>query len=282
MNRRTAELYLLLVTFLWGWSFPLMKMGLNYISTLNFLTYRFIIATLVIYIIYQNRVFIKETFIQGTILGLIFIIGQGLQTLGLNYTTASNSAFLTSLSVIFAPFIGRIILGEKLKWKYIILLLQAIIGVYFLTGLSTNSLNIGDMMTIICAVAFGFQIVLVQKYTMLRTDTDIVSLVFWQTLTNAIFYIFITFFTRDITFDINPVAWIAILYTGILTTSLTLIIQFKYQKITTVQRASLIYTLEPLFGYLTALLLLGEVLTLNGYIGAALIFTALILQEISP
>lgn len=76
-----AELYLLFVTFLWGWTIPLMKIGLQYISTGNFLTYRFIIAVILLLIIYHRNVFLKKTLIPGIILGLALALGQGLQHL---------------------------------------------------------------------------------------------------------------------------------------------------------------------------------------------------------
>lgn len=274
----TAELYLLLVTFLWGWSFPVMKLGLEHLSTFLFLTYRFLLATLIILLLYRGKVFDRRYFLPGIFLGFIMYISQGLQTYGLNFTTASNSAFITVLSVIFAPLLAYVLMRERLRGSYFITLSLALLGVYLLTSPSKlYNFNYGDFLTLLCAVGFGFYIVYLQIYT--HNVNDISSLLYWQTATAAFLYGITTLFVENYQMNIHPLSLVAILYTGILTTFLTLILQFKYQRYTTVQRASIIYAAEPLFAHITAILLLGEYLTLLRYIGAFLIMISLLLQE---
>jgi len=256
-----------------------MKIGLEYFPTNNFLAYSYLIGTIIFLLIFRGKCLEKNSILSGLILGVSLYIAQGLQTWGLNYTTASHSAFITALSIIFAPIFASKILNERLRTKNIFLLLLSILGLYLITNpRGILLINFGDFLTILSALSFGIEVVLIQKYT-LDKRYNVYSLAYWQLFYSTLFYIIAAFVTEGWVIDLRNVAIITILYTAIFATFLTTAFQYIFQRDTTIQRVSVIYAAEPLFCYISAYLILNETLDLTGYIGAILILLSIILQE---
>jgi drug/metabolite transporter (DMT)-like permease len=271
---KKAELALLGVTVFWGFTFPAMKVSLDYLPPILFLAYRFGLAFLIMLFLFGRRVLKRETFKEGFILGLTLFFGHGFQIVGLKYTTASNSAFITSLYVVFTPFIAYFLIGERVTRRDLTSLILAVIGLYLISGAGT-SINYGDFLTLLCALSFAFQIVLVHKFG----EKDYLSLNFWQLFWNFVLSLLFALFFEEPVFPRDIVPWLGILYTAVFATVIAFTVQLKYQRYTTAQRAALIYSSEPVFGSLAAYLTLGETLSLRGYLGATLIMSG-ILNEV--
>jgi len=264
MNR--AELVLLAITAMWGFTFPAMKVSLTYLPPILFLAYRFGIASLLMLAIFRSRVLTRNTLREGFLLGITLFFGHGFQIVGLKYTTASNSAFITSLYVVFTPFIAYFLLGEKVKARDILSLGMALTGLYLISG-GVNGVNYGDLLTALCAISFAFQIVLVQRFG----EKDYLSLAFWQILWNFIFSLIFALAFEPKVFPRELLPWLGLLYTAVFGTVVAFTLQVKYQKHTTAYKAALIYSMEPIFGSLSAFLILGERLTKRALAGAFLI-----------
>lgn len=268
MNR--SELILLGITAIWGFTFPAMKASLDYLPPILFLAYRFGIASLLMLIIFRSRVFKRETLKEGFVLGLTLFFGHGFQIVGLKYTTASNSAFITSLYVVFTPFIAYFILGDRLRGRDVLSLIVALTGLYLISRASLN-FNYGDLLTVLSALSFAFQIVLVQKFG----EQDYLSLAFWQILWNFVFSLAFALRFESLVVPRDPMPWMGILYTAIFATVVAFTLQVKYQRDTKAHRAALIYSAEPIFGHIAAFLTIGEILSPKGYLGAALIMASI-------
>ncbi|ANF22272.1 DMT family transporter [Thermococcus piezophilus] len=268
MNR--SELILLGITAIWGFTFPAMKASLDYLPPILFLAYRFGIASLLMLIIFRSRVFKRETLKEGFVLGLTLFFGHGFQIVGLKYTTASNSAFITSLYVVFTPFIAYFILGDRLRGRDVLSLIVALTGLYLISRASLN-FNYGDLLTVLSALSFAFQIVLVQKFG----EQDYLSLAFWQILWNFVFSSAFALTFEPLVIPRDPMPWMGILYTAIFATVVAFTLQVKYQRDTKAHRAALIYSAEPIFGHIAAFLTIGEILSPKGYLGAALIMASI-------
>ncbi|WP_297495474.1 DMT family transporter [Thermococcus sp.] len=264
MNR--SELVLLAITAMWGLTFPAMKVSLDYIPPILFLAYRFGIASLLMLIIFRSRVLRRETLYEGFLLGLTLFFGHGFQIVGLKYTTASNSAFITSLYVVFTPFIAYFLLGERIKTRDILSLGIALTGLYLISG-AGRTVSYGDFLTALCAVSFAFQIVLVQKFG----EKDYLSLAFWQIFWNFLFSLIFALLFEPKVFPREILPWLGLIYTAIFGTVIAFTLQVKYQKHTTAYKAALIYSMEPIFGSLSAFILLGERFTKRALAGAFLI-----------
>ena len=267
---KRAELILLGITTIWGFTFPAMKVSLSYMSPILFLAYRFGIASSLMLLIFRRRVLKKEAFLEGALLGITLFFGHGFQIVGLKYTSASNSAFITSLYVIFTPFIAYFLLGDILKRRDFLSLGIAMLGLYLISGASLN-FNYGDLLTVLCALSFAFQIVLVQKFG----EKDYINLAFWQIFWNFLFSSAYAAFFEGIKIPNALSPWLGILYTGIFATVIAFTLQVKYQKETKAHKAALIYSSEPIFGHISAFLTIGEILSTRGYLGAMLILGAI-------
>ncbi|AFL95075.1 putative drug/metabolite transporter 2 [Thermococcus cleftensis] len=268
MNR--SELILLGITAIWGFTFPAMKVSLAYLPPILFLAYRFGIASLLMLLIFRERVLKRETFKEGFILGATLFFGHGFQIVGLKYTTASNSAFITSLYVVFTPFIAYFLLREGLKLRDAASLAIALTGLYLISGASPD-FNYGDMLTVLCALSFAFQIVLVQRFG----EKDYLSLAFWQITWNFVFSLAFALVAEPFTLPTDPMPWAGILYTSVFATVIAFTLQVKHQRNTRAHKAALIYSAEPIFGHVAAFLTIGEVLSSRGYLGAALIMAGI-------
>ncbi|WP_297486581.1 DMT family transporter [Thermococcus sp.] len=264
-----AELTLLGATVLWGLTFPAMKVSLAYLPPILFLSYRFGIATFLMLLIFREKVLKRESITEGLILGLTLFFGHGFQIVGLEYTTASNSAFITSLYVVFTPFIGYFLIGERIGGKDLVSLITALAGLYLISG-ANGRIGLGDALTALCALSFAFQIVLVQRFG----HSDYLSLSFWQIFWNFLFSAVFSLLSEPLSVPEGLVPWTGLVYTAVFGTVVAFTLQTKYQRETTAYRAALIYSMEPIFGSLSAFLLLGESLTGKSLLGALLIMAS--------
>ncbi len=267
---KRAELILLGITVIWGSTFPVMKVSLNGISPVLLLAYRFGIASLVMLLLFGRRVIKKNTLKAGFVLGVTLFFGHAFQIVGLKYTTPTNSGFITALYVVFTPFIAYSLLGDEIKRDDVLSLLLAIPGLYLISG-ATLHINYGDALTVLCALSFAFQIVLVHRYSGL----DYLSLSFWQIFWNFVFSAVYSALFEGLEMPKSTSTWLGILYLALFATVLTFTLQVKYQGKTRAQRAAMIYSAEPLFSYLTSFLFLGEVLSIKGNIGGLLILAGI-------
>src|SRR6266511_4376050 len=119
----------------------------------------------------------------GLVLGVLVAVGFIAQTAGLVTTTPSRSAFIVAVSSVLAPVIALALLGERPRWLTAAALALATLGIYLLTAPDAGGLNRGDLLTLICAVCFGGQIVAVSELTR-RYDPR--RLVFFQVAATAV------------------------------------------------------------------------------------------------
>jgi drug/metabolite transporter (DMT)-like permease len=280
-----AEFILLFVTLSWGLSFPTIKIGLNYISPVFFVFIRFTLTLIIFYIIFRKKIYSleKKNIFKGIILGIFLYIGFLTQTVGLKFTTASNSAFLTGTNILIVPFAQILIIKKYPKPENIIGIVVAIAGMYFLTGFDKMTVNIGDILTVICAISFAFQIVMLDYYS--RT-TDYLSLIYGQFIAMSVFSFFTTLFLEVYVF--NELFFIpdyyllfVILFNTIFSTLIALFLSTKYQKYTTPVKASLIYNSEVVFAVIFAYIILNEILSGIQITGALLILTGVFISEFS-
>ncbi|NJF25415.1 DMT family transporter [Thermococcus sp. Bubb.Bath] len=267
---KRAELILLSITAIWGSTFPVMKVSLNGVSPVLLLAYRFGIASAVMLLLFGRRALKRDTLKAGFLLGITLFLGNAFQIVGLEYTTPTNSGFITALYVVFTPFIAYFLLGDEIRRDDVMSLLLVIPGLYLISG-ATLHIDYGDALTVLCAISFAFQIVLVHKYSGL----DYLSLSFWQIFWNFVFSTVYSVLFEGLEIPKGTTTWFGIIYLAIFATVLTFTLQVKYQGETRAQRAAMIYSAEPLFSYFTSFLFLGEVLNMKGNLGGLLILAGI-------
>ncbi|MEO8232152.1 MAG: DMT family transporter [Ignavibacteriota bacterium] len=294
MKKYTGESALLFNTLIWGGTFALIKNAFTDISPLLFLALRFSIATLILFPIVYRRLIItnKKTILAGAILGAFYFSGFAAQTFGLNLTTATKSGFITGTFVIFIPILQWIIAKRKPKWYNLVSIVFVLFGLIMLSSKGENvvefikligsDFNFGDLLTLICALLFAFQVVYVDVFT---KKYDYLPMVFVQLLITGLggfilAYIFSITSLEAFRFTVNFNVIIAILYTSIFASIIATVIQLKYQKTVSPTKAGIIFSIEPIFAAIFAYFLLSENISNFGLAGCVLIFSGLILSEV--
>lgn len=275
-----ADLALLFVTVGWGASFILTKNALAHLATFNFLTIRFFIAFVFSFIVFRKRMLKlnKETIKYGVILGAILFSTYAFQTVGLNYTTASKSAFITGFSVVLVPVFSAFIIKSKLDVKSYISVALAFTGLALLTiNQSISNINIGDIYTFFCAIICAFHLILVGKYTV---KVESISCAIIQIGTVGLLSLITSFIFEKPTLTSNFSAWASILVLSIVCTSGAFIIQMVAQNFTSPTHTALIFTGEPVFAGIFGYLFFHEILGIKGFIGAALILFSMLMPYI--
>lgn len=273
------RLALLLTTFIWGATFPATKAALEQIPPLSFLSLRFLLGTLLVagwFLAMRYRLRAERAVLSASAVATVFLFfGYALQTVGLAYTSASNSAFLTALYVIIVPlmlgrFDGRILTATAI----------ATIGLWLLVKPSAT-MNLGDVMTIGCAVAFAGHIVCLERYTRMF---DAPSLLLWQLSAMTLLFLPLLAWEQAPAQAFAPSAALVIglTVTGIFATG-AFAVQMWAQQLIPAQQVALIFASEPAYAAWLSWYFLGETMDIEGWIGSALILLAVLIGAlVSP
>lgn len=279
-NRTHAEFFLLLVTFIWGSTFAVTKLVLQNAGPFLYTTIRFFIASLIFAAIFspQIRTISKTAAIRGGILGFLLFIGFATQTVGLLYTTASKSAFITGMMVVFTPLCQLFIEHKPPRVGNLLGVGLVMVGLYFLTSPAGSHFTIGDGLTLITALSFGFYIVYLDIFSQ---DCEPSHLTFMQFVTTTILAGLSFFFFEDFRLKVNLEFSVSVLYLAIFATVIALFVQARFQKDTTPTRSAVVFSLEPVIAAVFAYFVLNEHIGTLGIFGAGLIMAGLIVSEFS-
>jgi drug/metabolite transporter (DMT)-like permease len=278
LTTRRADFLLIAATLTWGVSFVIVKQALSASSPLAFLSIRFALATLALAPLVNFRAPWSGGELRGgALLTVLLASGFACQAVGLQYTTPARSAFIVALSSVLAPIVALIILRHRTGWMTVIALAIAGVGIYFLTAPDAGGLNRGDLWTMITAVVFGGHIVAV---TELSKRYDARRLVWLQIAGTTIGVTVATLLLEPV-----RVAWstgliAALVFTGLIATSVALVWQMRAQRYMSSARASLLLCLEPLFAAVTSWLYWGELFTLSQAFGAGMILVGMVVAVI--
>lgn len=282
-----ADLAILSITVVWGSSFVLMKNITGSIPFYAFLSLRFTVASVILCLIFHKALkgIKPQAVFHGCILGLMLFGGMALQYIGLEYTTASKSAFVTGLNVVMVPVFSAFILKKMPPVNAIIGVILATAGLFVLSGGFSESWNKGDTLTLLCAVCFALQIIFIDKFAA-KTDTRQLAVI--QILSAAVFYSVLWLgFGMYKPISMTMDSWVigTILYTGAMGTALAFGVQTIAQKFTTPTRAALIIACEPVFGAVFAVTMpdrwgATESLSLETILGCLLILSGMLVTEL--
>lgn len=217
---------------------------------------------------------LKESLILSVLLFLLYTT----QTIGLGFTSASNSGFITGLFVIFVPIFLFFFLRKSPTAVQWISSLLALLGLWMLTG-GVSSINFGDVITLVAAATYAGHLLATDKYV--RADADVIVLAFhqfWMTGLMALAYCLISGRSLAVTGD-SAAGTIAFL--AVVPTLSAFFIQMWAQKVTLPIKVSLIFSLEPVFAALFAWTIGGEGFVPGRAAGGGLIVAAMIAGELS-
>lgn len=273
-----ADMALLLITIGWGSSFILTKNALGDLATYNFLAVRFLLAFTIASLIFYKRfaTLTKETLVSGLGVGTVLFVGYALQTVGLNFTTASNSAFITGFSVILVPILSALFFRKHIPLNAITGTLLALVGLAFLTLNGKFALGIGDFLTFLSTFAFAMHIIWVGEVTK-KVDSILLGVI--QIGVVGLLSTLTTFLTEKPIIPTGTGIWLNLTILAVVCTAGAFIVQSVAQQYTTATHTALIYTGEPVFAAIFAYFMIGEILTAKALFGAALVITGMLVAE---
>ncbi len=274
----TAVFELSLAGVVWGFGFIAAKWALVDLGPVYLTVLRFLIAAAVgILIIFCTKTgqeaLKKMNWGLAFVAGLLLAATLGFQTWGLCYTTATKSGFITTLYVLLVPILERGLLHRPLHRLHWLFATLALIGTAFICDFQAGDWNIGDFLTLLCAVAASFHILLVGVYSD-RIGSPFPFNVMQLLFAGLLVVPFLALQPPQVLLPKSPEAWAGLISLTFGSTLIGFMLQVKAQKILSPSIASLLYLLESPFATLFAITLLGETLNLLQWSGAALILVA--------
>lgn len=294
VNRsRIADFSLLLVAMMWGCTFLIVQNAVRVLPPLAFNGIRFtgaaVLLALITAVFYRRewKMMSWRMVIHALLLGLFLFLGYGFQTMGLLYTTTSNTGFITGLSVVLVPFLSLALLKTAISRYTWFSAGLAVAGLYLLTFTgSALSLNQGDALVLLCAVAFALQVaytgVYAPRYPALPLATLQLAFVGLLSVAASLLVDGPAPLAHSGALIQKPdVLWALLISIGP-TSAFAFWIQTACQKYTTPARVAIIYATEPVFAALTGLMFGGETLGLSAALGCLCIFAAMLIAELNP
>ena len=282
-----ASIMLFATAIIWGLAFVAQAAGMEHLGPLSFTASRCFVAVVFLYLTYkffmmksasyrEEKFDMKRTLVGGSICGLVFTIAINLQQVSLIYTTAAKASFLTALYIVFIPILG-LFFGKKPSVKIILCIFLAMVGTYLLSIKGGLKINRGDLIVILSALVFAIHILLLTKYST-NTNAVLVSLV--QFAVCGVISLVGALVLEDISMEAILKSQATILYVGILSSGVGFTIQLMALKDLEPVVASMICSLESVFGALFGWLILSQEMTEREIYGAIVIFLATIFAQV--
>lgn len=276
---RLADIALIFVALIWGVGFIASKAALVTITPLWVMTFRFLGSGVLLLILFLKRVrrLDKRTVLMGMVVGSFMFAGMVFQTIGLDHTTASNQAFLIPSYVMLVPFVSWMMTRTKPRALDVAAALLTFVGVAVISLKSDFSMNLGDALTLIFAVIYSFQIVFLGLFV---KEADVMSFTVVQMLTAGGLSLFAALVFAPPLAGVSATSAFGILYLVVFNTALAFLIQNIAQQYTTSTHASLLISLESVFGLIVSVIFLHDPFGPRMALGCGLVFAAVVLSKV--
>ncbi len=280
-TQQRADSCIALISMAWGASYLLMKAGLDGLGPFNLIGLRFGIAFLVTALIFHKRLR-KATLPvigRGAILGLTLFGMFSFLMVGLQSTTASTAGFLTSTTVVFVPILQMIITRKKPQGRIIAGVILTVVGIGLMTVQDSLALNRGAVFCLTGALIYAGHIILTDRFTQ-KSEGLLLGIL---QLGFAGFYGWVaSFLVEAPSLPAGTVQWGAVLGLALVCSAFGFVMQPIAQTYTTPERTGLLFALEPVFSALLAFIFLQEILSVQGYVGAALVLVSVFIAAGKP
>lgn len=282
-----ASIMLFITSIIWGLAFVAQAQGMEHIGPFTFTASRSLVAIIFLYLTYiffnktsksyrEQKFDMKRTIRGGVLCGLVFTFGINFQQIGLVYTTAGKASFLTALYIVFIPIIG-LFYGKKINKKLQLCIVLAMIGTYLMSVKGSLSMNIGDLITIFGSIVFAIHILMLSEFS---KDTNAVLVSLIQFAVCGFFSLIAALIFEGIEIDAILKSYLAILYVGILSSGVGFTIQLMALKELDPVVASMISSLESVFGAVFGWLILSQSMSEREIIGGIIIFVATLIAQL--
>lgn len=277
---RLAKPMLFAAALIWGTSFFIMKNALDAVPVFFLLAIRFTAGAVLLALVCGRRwkSFTPDYLWRGAIIGGFLFLAYSVQTFGLSMTTPSKNAFLTAVYCVIVPFLTWAVVKKRPDRYNIAAALLCVTGVGLVSLTEQLSINAGDLLTLVCALFYASHIVAVEKVS---PGKDITLLTVFQ-FAFAALYAWIcgglteTFPAQALA---NPQVFLPLAYLCVMATTVALLFQNVGQVWSDPASASVILSLESVFGVLFSVIFYGDPVTARLLMGFALIFVAVVCSE---
>jgi drug/metabolite transporter (DMT)-like permease len=282
-RRWTAIGALVLAVSIWGGSFAVVKSGVRSFPLFHFLALRFFLSALVLspLAVRAGELRAALTHWGPWVLGALLFAGLALQTAGLRTTSPGHSAFVTSLSVLVVPFLVWATTRTPPSRRGWLAALVATVGLALIFSGSTGHWQAGDALSLLCAIAFAFYILVAGRVT---AGVPVVGSVAVQSLfCLALSIPCLALETRTglVPPASSPVFWAAV-YAGIAATAVAYGLQLFAQRQLDSMQTAVLLCLEPAIATATSLVLGEDSLTVALVVGGCLVLVAAMSVELLP
>ena len=293
MNKIKALALLLMTAMIWGFAFVAQRMGSEYIQAFTFNGIRFVlgaVSLIPVIMLFEKKeqgksvhnTKMKSTALAGVLAGVALFTASALQQKGIEITqSAGKASFMTGLYTVLVPVFG-IALGKKTSFNIWIGAFLAVVGMFFLCIVNEAwqivwVLSYGDFILLLNAVFWAFHILIIDRFV-----DKIYSLrfAFTQFMFCGILSFVCGFSFETVSFAMFGKALIPILYCGLLSVGVAYTCQIIAQKNADPTYASIILSTESMFGAIGGAIILNETMSVQGYLGCALIFAGVILSQL--
>lgn len=280
MTSQKADMILFLLSIIWGSGYTVTKVAVELTSPIQFLTYRFLLASLLAFVFFRKRFAKaeKQDWLAGSLIGFFLSVAILLLTTGLQYTTAGKAVFLSSAFVLLVPFLEWFFTKSRPEKKVLFAIPVMVLGLGILTFEKGEFgvFQMGDILILLSAIAFALHTTVIGLYAPKRDPLLLSGIQF--VVSGALFTVFSLFDQNRQPLSIEAV-W-AILYSGVIITFLCFVVQVYCQRFTSASHAALLINLESVFGSIIAVVFLKERYTLTTIFAFLLIFASVLIVEL--
>jgi drug/metabolite transporter (DMT)-like permease len=272
-----ADLGLLYAAAVWGTTFSIVKGSLDAIDPVALVGYRFLIAAAVLgAALWARRVPVLPSLWRGAALGFVLWLLYVPQTIGLKYTSASNSAFITGLFIVFVPAFGPFF-GRKPTRQRLSAVAVALVGLWLLTG-CLRSFGLGDALTLVTAATYALHILFADHWV--NAEFNPWALSFVQFATVGVLSMAALPFTGA-SLAIQRVGTVeVVVFLALFPTLSAFVIQFVAQRVASPVKVALVFSMEPVCAALYAWTFGGEHMIPVRAVGGLLIVAAIVISEL--
>ncbi len=295
-NNLKGSLLLSIATVIWGSAFVAQEIAAKYVGpfTINCLR-SFVGAIILIPLVFlfkakrekqsqkKESLISKQLLLGGVLCGVALSVAANLQQFGIMFNAelqegdSGKAGFITAMYIIFVPIIS-VFIGKKLKFSMILAVLIGIFGLYFISVKEGFTVSSGDITLLLCAVAFSFHIITVDRFVA-KVDPIALSCVQFFTV-GVISGVLMLIFEQD-TLSVARVvdSTLPVLYCGVMSSGVAYTLQLVGQRYCETTVASLVMSLESLFAMVTACLFYQKLPTGREAIGCVLMMIAILVVE---
>lgn len=279
MKKFSAIAALILTTFFWGITFTIVKDAVARVDVFVFLAQRFMAASLLLagVSLARRRPLDLPTVRNGAILGAFLFASYAFQTMALRFTTASNTGFLTGLSVVLVPLLGSLFFRHAVPATVKGGVALALPGLFLLCTNGALVFNVGDLLAALCAVCISLHLILTGSFA---RDHDVCWLTTIQLATVALLSLGSATASGHPVLVWHPGILGALIICALFATVFAFLVQTTMQRVLSPSHTALIFCLEPVFAAAYAWRAAGERLGTPGLVGALLILAGMVISEL--